>query len=411
MKKNVWIVAGGIVVCTIAFFFFLTSSLWFFTALFPDDTGEVRRIGYIRNVLAFAGPEVEAVVEGSIPIPKEILQGFRTLAYQESDAGEVLVGVPKIQAQLAVSSQLQKESWSVHRMGMVLIAQKHPGGYSGGVFEAMGDVLKKITLQRLPVHPAIVFQFIPDQGTGEQPVAIYVEKQQDNLHAVITTEEPLFSPGKSKVPEQNNTGQEVSFISLQTDVLARISKSFRAIIQSEIAKKLGFEKTNPDILGDLLAIGPMTIAKQGDALAIGIFSTDNTVAEHINSWISLEQSVRHPVRRAFALPDRTIGYEYIPGAVNSSFSLNKGKNNCFPSEGYDEEIFLCGQDRAVVFASEEAIGDSLVSFLQTAKTSWQGHIDGNLLNVLGLGGYFDSMNYSGEDNVIDVWAKIKNAKS
>lgn len=411
-SPKTFLLVGIGTICLIALFcIFFMGSLWFFFALLPDASGQVRRVGYLESVLSVVPSETQHIIRESIDVPEEDLKGFYKIAYQDDERGVSLIGIPKIGRQATMRSKLQRESWSVRRLGLLLIAYKPHGNtmqeaQQKGVLFALRDTFYKVALQQLPMRPNMLFQMIP-VSAHEQSVALYVEDQLEGFHAVVSMQETGFLSGKNERINRKTIEKNTSFVSLQTDVLERISNRFNAIIQSEIAKSLGFKKTNPNIIGDLLSLGPLTIAKKGDAVAIGVFLMSDTPAEYMNQWISAEQSVRHPEKRAFTLPDKTVGYEYIPGETSARFALNKGNNSCLPSEGYDETVFLCGQDRAVVFTNEELLGKDLLSFLQAQQAGWNGVIQGELLAALGLGSAFHRIEYSGEDSLIEIWMDTK----
>ncbi len=398
---------GAACVCGAAVLVLLvTSSLWFLFALLPETGKEARRIGYEDAALAFTGSRMREAVRKTIPVPEESITNVRSIVYQQDDRGETVIVIPRLSAQTTVRSRLDEDGWVSRRLGLIVIAYKSSGqGVNAqGVrpIRALGKVFQKVALQRLPLHPQAAFQLISSDSNG-QSVAMYAQKNQGGIHGVISLQQGNFLPGTRGRTEGSYNSQETSFVSLQSDILSIIPNNFQAILETALAKDLGFQKTSPAILSDLLAIGPVTIAKRGEESAVGMFSEDSAIAERMNTWIAAEQSVRHPQRRAFALPDNTIGYEYIPGKVETSFSLNEGKNNCFPSRGYDEQVFLCGQGNAVVFADEEKIGDELVSFLQVAKRAWRGNIQGELLHAMGIEEGIKAIEYAGDENGIEVW--------
>ena len=389
----------------------LSSSLWFLAALSGMDSPE-RLLGYQGSIWR-RYPEVAASIESSAGMPMTFIGDYSSAIYVKKGNEERIIGIPKIRQQFSLEKKLQAASWATDRKGFIVIARKVPGESaemfsSSGLFSAAGTALKAIAQERLPIHPVLIFQ---TSGSGDDAMAVYAEKNGDTVHIVLRTRASYFTQSRHKRISKELSEINGSFLSIQRDVLQYISKDFSRSIEQKIAQDLGFQKTSPEILKNMLENSSVVLAMEDDGIAVGVFSTNTAPSALITQWMVAEQGNRHPVKKAFSLPDKTLAYEYIPGNVNPYFALNKEKNSCLPSEEYDEKLFLCGKDQAVVLAKNEQLGVRLLSFMESGKAVSRGILRGNALEKVGLSEKLHTFEYAGDEDVLDVWADLAPVKN
>ena len=404
MKKKpfIWGILGGIL------FFFcgvvpsLSGSLWFLEELVGRSEGGYT-IGYSARFVD-SNELVKNIKEQHRETIPEILDAYNRVVYRKNQGGEYMAGVPKLSSQFSLTNKLREESWDVHRIGWVVYANKGSGEVSNS-FQAMGNTIAAIFWERLPAFPRFIAQV---KDTTHESTALYIEEVGSGLHGVVNTGSDMFSRGVQKRIVKNNGGSELSYVSIQRDILDLLPIGMKTSVENKVSESMHFTKTRPQILDNLVSIAPsVVVARRGDSFAIGLPSTDERAAKMLHTWIHAEQGTRHPQRRAFSLPDKTLGYEYIPGASNAYFSLNKANNNCLPSEEYDERLFLCAKDSSVVFSTDEALGSSLLASLKDSAVFQKGIIQGEILDALHLHQYVQSMEYGISDEMIEFWVDKK----
>ncbi len=406
MKRLVfsWRFAGVAVVFFLILLVSFSGSLWFLRALLGEMAGEYT-VGYKHSFFAeIPLPDsVQRVRASFIPI---ISDKYNRFVYKRDAEGEYLVGIPSIQHLFSIGSDLQAQGWQVRRIGWIVLAShtrsKSLPGYNA--IDAAGKAVRNLVRERLPFSPSLVLQV---GSAGSESFSLHVEETIRGLHAIIHNQSSRFTRGGNVRAAKEKDLNGTTYVALQRDLLSFLPPQFASALEGRISESLGFVKTHPELLEQLSAFGSVGLALEGDSLAVGVISENSQVAALVNQWINAEQGTRHPTKKAFSLPDKTLGYEYIPGTSNAYFDLNKGNNNCFPTEGYDEHLFLCDRDRAVALANKEGVGTRLISFLQDAGMLERGIIQGEVLKGMGISNRFEKIEYIIVDDVIEVWADIK----
>ncbi|HLC49024.1 MAG TPA: hypothetical protein VJI96_01415 [Candidatus Andersenbacteria bacterium] len=375
----------------------ISMSLWFLMALLGDGSGEYS-VGYYNSLVA------TIPIEQSLP---HVPSSYNRLVYKKGPQGEYIAGIPKVRNQFSVMQDLREQQWEVRRLGWIVVASNTGSPMSSPykrVVGAIGKTLHTLILKRLPLYPIAIVQ---DESKSTDAFSAYVEESRKGIHAVINTDSSRFIRRKMYRSDTNTALGESSYVALHSDVLHFTPSGVREALERKVSDSLAFKKTHPRIIESFLQHGSGAVLYEGDLFAVGLLSSDTNVATQIEAWMHEEQGMRHPFKKAFALPDRTIGYEYVPGGSKASFSLNKGTNNCFPSENYDEHIFLCGKDKALVLSNDQQSGNRLVSFLGSVTTVQRGFIQGSMLDAIGLGDQMRKIEYGISEDVIEIWADKK----
>lgn len=382
----------------------LTCSLWFFRALVGGNSG-TQTVGYQRSFLD-ANAVLKQVKGEFTSLAPELTDGYARFVYTTDSDAQYIIGIPRLTFQLSLPRTLREQSWDVRRIGYIIYARRANSDTSLPALDyqlgnAISETLKGVFVDRLPARARVIFQ--TRDASGES-MAMYIEEKGGVLYASMHTNSSAFEKGHGERMYKNIPPSETSYVSLQSDVLPYLPNIFLGDIENKISESLRFIKTRPQVLTSLLQLSPaVLLAYSNDALAIGVSSSDDKAAKLIHTWIHAEQGTRHPQKKAFSLPDKTLGYEYIPGVSNAYFSLNKAKNNCLPSEQYDESIFLCGKDTSLVLSNQEALGSNLVSALADTKMFQGGVIQGSVLEAVGLSAQFEKIEYVVSDNNVEIW--------
>lgn len=380
------------------------NSLWFLQGLLGDAPGQYL-IGYRTSAVTsqVLGKGLLGQVERFIP---RVSGEYSRFVYKKDEQGQYIAGVPKLTSQLSIVKRLEAQSWKVRRIGWIVIARNSSTAAmpESRISYAAKNVLHAITVGHLPLNPVSIIQL--NVGV-ENPFSLYAEKNYKGLHLTINKQSADFFRGDSGRMKKNPLLEETTFVALQRDVLPYMPSGFLNAIERKLSDAMRFTKTNPRMLEGFLSKGLVEIAINKDSVAIGVISTDSSPASLVNEWINTEQGTRHPKKKAFSLPDKTLGYEYIPGQSNAYFSLNKEKNRCLSSENYDENVFLCGKDQVVIFSSDEAIGTQLMSFSGDGGVSQKGIIQGAGMEVIGMNDIFERIEYSVSGDILEVWADTK----
>ncbi|MEK7499642.1 MAG: hypothetical protein AAB649_03480 [Patescibacteria group bacterium] len=399
------IVFTGLFLCAVSVSF--SSSLWFLRALLPENSGEYT-VGY-KNSFVNSSSLVRGIQEKYASILPIGVGNFNRFVYTKDGQAQYIVGIPKVLHQLSLAQELRAQSYTVHRLGYILLASKGSTETSSNSFMALGKTLSAVFIHGLPISGEFILQ---NSNTGSESNALYIEQNSSSLHAVVHTNSSNFIRGNTKRLPEKSTQPEATFITLQKNALNVFPTEFIAAVESKVSELMHFTKTHPKTLQSLLSENESVILSiKESSVALGVVSNGEKTAGLIQSWMDAEQGTRHPQKKAFSLPDKSIGYEFIPGKSNAHFSITKGVGTtCLPTQDYDEQLFLCGKDNILVVATEEILGNQTVSFLTDSTVLKKGVIQSGALNAVGLGSEFTKIEYSTTPDSIDIWADLKTKK-
>jgi len=380
-----------------------SGSLWFLRSLVSEHSGQY--VGYNTGFL-----KSNVITKGAQEKYAHFLpsgaNNFNRFVYKKDNkgGGEYIVGIPKIFHQFSLVQELKAQSFAVRRVGWIVFASKGTVANSN-LFTAMGKTFSAVFIQGLPIRVQMILQI---DTIDSASTALYIEKNRNTIHSVIHVNSSEYIGGTVKRMQKDVLGSEATFLALQSNMLPSIPSGFASAVESKVSELLHFTKTHPSILQGLLAENKtIFLSIEESSVAIGVQTTNDKTATLIHTWMQNEQGTRHPQKKAFALPDKTIGYEYLPGTSNAHFSLRGGTTNCLPSEEYDEKLFLCGMGDILVLANEERAGSRLVELLTNSKVLEGGLVQTEVLQAVGLAEQFEKIEYATSGNRMDVWADSK----
>lgn len=203
--------------------------------------------------------------------------------------------------------------------------------------------LKTIALSPVPIQPALIAQF---RVANE---SVFMTGVRDNNALNLVTSSSLDQLGQAPfIISINNDELSQSSDVIKIDVPGVALDFLPMNVRNEWNKKLlavlHFNNTKPDIMGELDKHGQVIIRIDGDGAAIGIEGTDEEKAsftKKIRSWLQDEERYGRPVRRAFKLPDGTLGYELVPGEVKPVLQTD-GDGKCLTPLDDKSALWVCG---------------------------------------------------------------------
>lgn len=374
-----------------------SSSLWFLRGCWGALPAETE-FGYsnsheVAKFFAGQGKPIQSLATAATGSEQE---NFRRIAYVKDESGEYMTLIPHFSRQFTTKATLRASGWSVSRFGWTLLASRIRQSSSippreHSVWNGIMAEAKAITYGKLPISPVFFFR---TQQKDASPVAVYANQEKGRIHVSASIDGFEYSVPKKntktdyKIPSDNKL-----IVALPSSVLGIMSKEFLGAVDTSIADGLHFQKTIPHILSALPKGEDIYLVQGTHGVAIGVHMQGEAFGSAILMLMNKEQGQRHPKKRGFTLPDRSIGYEYVRGATNVGFEPHTNTTNCLPSRKYDENIFLCGKQEATVLASSEVLGTQLLEFMtSTPKGDWRGYISGEYPTY-----------FSGSNRAIEGW--------
>ncbi len=377
------------------------SSLWFLRGMWGATLAETE-LGYQRTVLVdtFLNGQGKVVEQELVSILSGKQDYFQRVAYLADDSGEYVALIPKLRYQLAASAHLRASGWHVSRTGWILLASRVREGASipirkHSVWDGVIAELKAIAYNKLPVSPLFLFR---TQQEGVSPIAVYASEEAGKVAGVASIDTFEFiALDHNKKQVEKPIKDTALIVALPSSVLGVMNTEFGKAFERSIAEALHFQKTNPTLISSLPAGEDIYLIRNVADIAIGVRDRGEVFGGAIVDALNAEQGQRHPKKKAFALPDRSVGYEYVRGGADVKFKPRETTNGCLSSDGYDETLFLCGKQKAAVLASSEYIGSKLTDFMSGMSAGeWRGYVPGEY-----------PISFAGSDKEIHFWIDQK----
>lgn len=396
-SSNKYIVGSLALLTAVVLISGYVSSLWFLRGMWGSTPGTVE-FGYqnttvTETFLANQGKEIGTIIHNKVGLDQKFLS---RVAYIKDASGEYIALIPSVLGQNMAKASLQASGWNVHRIGWLLMASKADGETSsdiristiwGGIIEEA----KAAFAHKLPISPMAFFR---TQEVDRGSIAIYASNKQDGIYGTASVDSFDFiaSTQKEDIQKEVPDGNKL-IVALPRGFLANMNEEFLGSLEGVVAQLLHFQKTTPRSLSAFPDGESIYMAINSNEVALGSAGQGDVFGNKIVAFMAAEQGQRHPKKKAFVLPDGSIGYEYVRGMANPKFVAQGSSTDCLPSNGYDETIFLCGKKEAAVVTSAQDIGRQLLDFMTGASTeSWRGYVSGEY-----------PLYFSGKDRSIDFF--------
>lgn len=377
-----------------------TSSLWFLRGMWGPALAETE-FGYQRTAVsarffAGSGKAIDQKI-GALFSGKQ--DYYQSVSYNADDSGEYMALIPRLRYQLTAKARLSTSGWHVSRVGWILVASRaRPDAGIAmreyGLWSAVIAQAKASVYGKLPLSPLFIFR---TKQAGMSPIAIYASREAGGVTGVASIDAFEFMASDQHIKHSNVSGEDTMIVALPSNVLAAMHSDFSEALERLIAQFLHFQKTAPALLSSLPAGEDIYLTKNATDIAVGVRTQGEAFGRTSIDAMNAEQGQRHPKKKAFALPDNSVGYEYVRAAADVGFAPGGTTNGCLPSERYDETLFLCGKQEAAVLASSENMGSTLIDFMSNIGVGeWRGYVPGEY-----------SLSFSGSDKEIHFWIDKK----
>jgi len=168
-------------------------------------------------------------------------------------------------------------------------------------------------------HPVAIGQFY--QANNQQSLRLVATMRASTLHILLGES---FTTALAQHIDTPVTSQTIY---VPGYALQSLGSDLRQQMNTFLHPRLGFTKTQPDLLGyasqfesTLLSISPDNTA------TLGVLGASDSFTETAQRWAEDEERRHRPQDRTFLLPDGSTGVETIPGDLKPVFG--PPANNC-----------------------------------------------------------------------------------
>ncbi len=290
-------------------------------------------------------------------------QEFTRLAMSKREGSHYLMGITKSWLSTNVQQNIQKNGWQAQSFGPFIYANKGPAA----------TYLTAKTLLSRSAHG--IWQVIVHMRHGNNPVAIIhiaqnsipladttydavIRQQKDRVYITVTHP---HSPSGAKISQEKN--EEINQDSglkfaLSSTLLARIPNELQSASLQKIARDVHVTRKQADLTK--LIKESLFIAGQSNASGTGIAMMGDTVklASSLQKIVVEEEGYYHPERRAFRLPDGSIGFELRPGEPTAAWTQVNG--SCGRYNGLEHQWWVCNNNSIASLGTSQEMAEHLL---------------------------------------------------
>lgn len=337
-----------------AVFLLLVSSAWFYWALLPQS--DLSLAAALDNTQPHADIfQKTLAVSQALPLLPVKIAGLPKMAFaQKKDSTYIVIRAPFGQVG-RIKSIFLANGWTVENWGNVIRASRQPSNFSQitlptptqAVWVALGHLLRHPT-SFLPVFLAS----LADES-GNQPYQAIVFARNTALEGSVSISGNSPSQLTQSLGKVNEIKNNVSLvINIPSQLLRIIPEQYQAAWQEKAWKELGFLKTRPPFLRELGQHQIAIISANEGKITLGVMGDAETFTAKAASWMQEEDAFNRSRKKAFQLPDKTLGYELLPGLKRDVLGPLDAKG-CAPSSSEYLKLWLCRQGTVVLLSSNE----------------------------------------------------------
>lgn len=305
-------------------------SLWFLWSLLPP--GEIQ-LAVDQSNQAVTNPLIKLLPTEIKDIAPDSTMSAK-FAFSQSNDKITLLAIPSrpflFSSHQALINHFNDKGWNSYHLGLIIIAR--PGQpadkqeldrLSHAWFRSARELIK---FDR-PFRPFIITEAAPGSIPFiDAPIALIGHTKQGNTINMLT------APTVSEI-SQNNIAKRTSptrvnelQVAINSQSLSLLPAEMQQQWNTFYAVSLGFHQTKPKLIELLFQHETIYLSSQNNSSVIAISGNPQQFIDTIKGWVQAEEAYSRPQKRAFQLPDKTLGYEQVPGDPRDIFKYDD--NQC-----------------------------------------------------------------------------------
>jgi hypothetical protein len=330
----------------------LINSPWFLWHIIPQE-GSIRisantsLISPLAHVVREYNPAVVDITPYIIPA--------RRIAYVRQGEEEVIVLAPKLTHFQEAREVLTNQGWHQLQWGLFLIGRREALNSNliakpsvsrtlSAFFASLNSVIKHIGNKTVAISQ-VRGGSIAGVTSDLAALTIYSKEGIYTKAELSTLDIPSFTP-KDREEITKISSEERDVLALSSKMLAYIPNQKNELI-GETLKNIGFSITVDKITIDASRFSSLLVTRNGNSQALGVKEDKTGFITQAKKWVGNEEGYNYPQKRAFKLPDGTLGYEMVPSKPTSGWT-NTG-DSCEYLTGKEKTWWICaGTDSAAI---------------------------------------------------------------
>jgi|GEM_PF-6840901 hypothetical protein len=331
-------------------------SLWFLWYLLPEGNVKVAVNSSQSGSQVLSDLLNASLVEDTT----RLFDGAKRYSYIQTDTYSSVILVPKnpflFRDRDLLIEQLNANDWQTTSFGLLIVGTTQKTEPTLNTLKGtVGSSLGKYFSRRHPYRPIVVAQgndgsiSLLSGDTALVGVATNFGRELKIIIASDLESLPNFSISRPVLSDEANYLAINILGSTIQSVSAQFSDEWNKIIYS----KLGFSVTKPPIISYMTVQQTSSMIITNEKAALAIIGDSNALKDVFHQWMKDEEAYLRPQKRAFKLPDGTLGYELVKG--DSQVVLAEpDSSGCLESLSEAIKLWLCVSDKGVAVATNKA---------------------------------------------------------
>jgi len=308
-----------------------------------------------------------------------LISHTKRFSYVQQDSSTTIALVPTnpflFKARNQLINQLKQDNWQITNYGLIIIGNTTTTPTRHSLRQTTSQAIAKLTSRQYPSQPNVIANIkantwpLLSHDTALIGIITNRNRELKTIIAPRLSDIPPFSISGPPLPNQEDF---LSF-SLPGATIQSVSTQLANDWNRLLHQRLGFINTKPplvDFLGKVQTSSLAITDEQTSLAIIGDPSYLNSAWEH---WLQDEEAYSRPQRKAFRLPDRTLGYELVKGdsqpvlaqpdssgcrrPINETIKLWLCQNNQGLAVGTNRDTTLHALDSITTTAQQVSIGN------------------------------------------------------
>lgn|SRR3989344_7730962 len=380
-QRIIFCILAAVGAAIIAIITLTLSSNWLWWGMIPKD-GEIAfsvESGAAHSILNTISAEKNT--NESLASIGAFIGTSKKIAFAKKGNSQTLVVVSTWGNISKNESNLRNERWQFSKKANIFFAEKNKDNAflpakekMSNVFMASMSMWSVILSGKQPFQPIAIASIKKHAFSGlEKNLNLVGQHYKKGVLVVVDVSDTnliKFNPKKGN--ETNDILMLFSdtrdILALPKELLAHIPRSEKKVLYSKVAEQMGLGKVTKQVLAEMDTLENIFIARGSKAAVIGTTKNGNTFIKALKSHIETQDGYNYPQKRAFKLPDGTLGYEYRPAAASKNWIHTSPE--CEYYEGKEQTWWACISD------SKAAIGNTELDTLNAVKnkTNWSWYL-------------------------------------
>ncbi|MEX0649716.1 MAG: hypothetical protein WD200_01835 [Candidatus Andersenbacteria bacterium] len=359
-------VLGTTLVVGILLFFSLNRSSWFLLGLLSESAPSSLTIGIKRPTNIFSEKFEHALV------PAAIVNNKWHAYVIAQEGGKVSVaGVVNPFHAKEVAENLQRAGKTVKRIGWTIVIAKE-GELTQGTWQYLQKGISSLALHvakyRFPIWPMAIASIQEKQApyVKSDVVAMLLH---DNRGERLIAKEHTRNFGELKSGLENGSEWGSSITPAEAVMVAGLSSlevlpgAVKDQLSAYIANRFSFTHTRPAFIATITTPERVVLLAEGEDTILGLQGASEANVAELQRLFEAEAAYDYPQRHTFLLPDRTLGYEYIPNIAEVVIEDSAAHSACKALSMHGSKVWICNQANMLFVTTSISLIERGTAFL------------------------------------------------